>query len=31
MNGCWYLVKQGTVGLQPQIVVQSHDPSGNPA
>jgi hypothetical protein len=29
-NGCWYLIKQGTTGLQPQMVTQSHDPSGNP-
>jgi hypothetical protein len=29
LNGCWYLVKQGTSGLQIEAAVQSHDSSGN--
>ena len=31
MNGCWYLVKQGTAGLQPATgaTAQSYDASGN--
>jgi hypothetical protein len=29
LNGCWYLVKQGTSGLQIEPAAQSHDPSGN--
>jgi hypothetical protein len=30
LNGCWYLVRQGTTGLQIEAVAApSHDPSGN--
>lgn len=31
LDGNWYLVKQGTVGIQPEMPKQSHDPSGAPS
>jgi hypothetical protein len=29
LNGCWYLVKQGTSGLQVEVAAQPYDSSGN--